>query len=523
MIGKIRRGDRMGGLLKYLVGEGKANEHENPHVVAGDIGLMAFEPGGELSEADAARIAAYLDEPRKAFGTKVRSGVYEWSEEQGKKVRTGFKDSHVWHLPVAIPPEDGVLSDEKWQQIASELVEAMDFAGPGKGSEGVRWAAIRHGVSAKGNDHIHVVVSMVREDGSRAYENYDQRRVQKVMADLEQRHGLTVIASRHERRGAIGLEPGELRREGEAPRRRMGRIVRAAAVASKNEAEFVRAVKSEGLNVWPRYAKGGRDEVEGYSVSEPGGDGIKYGGGRLARDLSLARLREGWDDTPENRAEALAEWSTSTPGERGPMSRGARLTQAQRAAAELAELRARLAAVPAGDRDAWAQVAGETAGAFAAWSRRTEVTPGPLARTADLLSECAQTHRRGAGRRPAGASRAAMVFLAMGPGGDKVAEALLMIHLLNAMKALHDAARAVNDLRTAARIETAVRRDLAPVAAELPDVRGMDADQVAAVALAPETGGRSTPEAAPTSRPRGPQGHGRGDDPRAVNGEEQGR
>ena len=34
MIPKISQGDRFSGLLMYLVGPGKANEHEDPHLVA---------------------------------------------------------------------------------------------------------------------------------------------------------------------------------------------------------------------------------------------------------------------------------------------------------------------------------------------------------------------------------------------------------------------------------------------------------------------------------------------------------
>ena len=37
MIPNVTKGGRMGGLLSYLVGPGKRNEHTDPHLVAGAI------------------------------------------------------------------------------------------------------------------------------------------------------------------------------------------------------------------------------------------------------------------------------------------------------------------------------------------------------------------------------------------------------------------------------------------------------------------------------------------------------
>ncbi len=34
MIGRVYRGGDVGGLLRYLYGPGRHNEHENPHLVA---------------------------------------------------------------------------------------------------------------------------------------------------------------------------------------------------------------------------------------------------------------------------------------------------------------------------------------------------------------------------------------------------------------------------------------------------------------------------------------------------------
>ena len=49
MMPNVTRGDRMAGLMTYLVGEGRHNEHEEPHLVAGDHALMAWYDDAELS------------------------------------------------------------------------------------------------------------------------------------------------------------------------------------------------------------------------------------------------------------------------------------------------------------------------------------------------------------------------------------------------------------------------------------------------------------------------------------------
>ncbi|MBM4570415.1 hypothetical protein GS489_08660 [Rhodococcus hoagii] len=51
-------------------------------------------------------------------------------------------------------------------RIAQRFVEEMGFIDP-DGAKSSRWVAIHHGQSKNGNDHIHIAVQMVREDGPR--------------------------------------------------------------------------------------------------------------------------------------------------------------------------------------------------------------------------------------------------------------------------------------------------------------------------------------------------------------------
>lgn len=499
----------MRGVVSYLVGAGKRNEHTDPHLVAGDPALLAWHDDHELSGADAADIARHLDRPRHAFGVEVPGG-------------------HVWHCSLSIRADEGELSDETWGRIAAGFLDKMGLDGQQGAKAATRWVAVRHGLSAAGNDHVHVVVNLVREDGTKASIHNDYRRAQQACRELEEEHGLARLgspelagrgyqlgeveaAARRAAQGAYEAGPGAgqpgawkaldaaerdrlVRAQSgvEAARVRLARTVRGASVAAGDEAEFVRRLRRAGVLVRPRLASGREDVVTGYSVAlRPAGgeQPVWYGGGRLDRDLTLPRLRAEWPDTPQAAGEAAAEWTAARRGQR-PVNPGRETAEAdpalwQQAARELAQLREQLRAVPPGDVHEWARVARQTSGALSAWSTRVEPTPGPLAAGAAALARSAQTRTRAPARPTPGPSVAgtAMLLAAVAAADDRMAQALVLRQLLNLSKAVYDAAKASGDARRAQAIETAVRQELAEVVASLPEP-GMPPDAPAAVAAA---------------------------------------
>jgi len=297
VIVRITRGSGMTGLVTYLAGPGKRNEHSDPHLVAGDGAVLAWWDDAQLNRPAAAGVAAHLDEPRRVTGTEVAGG-------------------HVWHTSLALPAADRRLSDEKWAAITAEFVAAMGFTDAG-GRAPCRWAAVRHGVSAGGNDHVQVVVSLVRDDGTKADTWRDYARASAAAAELEVRYGLTVIESRSLGRGSAGVTGAEHNKaarlgQPEPARAGVARTVRAVAAASRDEAGFVGAVRDAGLLVRPRYATGGTAAVVGYSVAArpvAGEPVVWFGGGRLDRDLTLPRLREAWPQAGEQTADVVAAWA----------------------------------------------------------------------------------------------------------------------------------------------------------------------------------------------------------------------
>ncbi|WP_239078660.1 relaxase/mobilization nuclease domain-containing protein [Cellulomonas marina] len=490
--------------------------------------------------ASAAAVADYLEEPHRVLGTQVAGG-------------------HVWHCSLSLAASEGQLSNEKWRQIAEDFTAAMGFDDHDGTKAPVRWVAVRHGLSKNGNDHVHLAVNLVREDGTKASTHNDYVRAQHVAAELEVKHGLVITEGRAQGRGSRGYHQAEVEAQArsrakakhqrehggsaraprwehldaadrarlvqaqkpvEQPRLTLARTVRECAVASRDEAEFVRRLRRANLIVKGRLAEGRADVVTGYIVAQRPVHGerpIWYAGGSLGRDLTLPRLRQEWPDTPQNANAAVAEWTAGRRGRR-PVAPGREAREGdpkvwRQHAEQLAALNERLRAVPLEDTDTWARVARQTSGAFAAWSRRLERTPGPLAEASRALSLSAQTRQ---GERPgshldlAPLGENAMILLAVTRSGGKAAQVAMFKQLANLTKSVHSAAEASGQAQQAARLASLYRTQLTGVHERLvAEYRGSrpapsNAPEAApAPVLAPELA--AIVARADAAQPRGPQ------------------
>src|SRR5690606_15425503 len=74
-------------------------------------------------------------------------------------------DVHVFHASISLAQAEGPYTDEQWREVAENYVRGMGFTDDPKHPD-ASWFAVNHGLSTNGNDHIHIVVSTVRRDGS---------------------------------------------------------------------------------------------------------------------------------------------------------------------------------------------------------------------------------------------------------------------------------------------------------------------------------------------------------------------
>ena len=296
MIPNITRGSDFGKLMRYLVGPGRANEHTMPHLVTGDPAIMTWFDSSELGAADAAALADDLARPSVLSGRAPKAGA-------------------VWHCSLAVAVEDGPLADEQWAEVAQRFMDKMNFSAEASGRSPMPWLAVHHGQSKNGNDHIHLVVSTVREDGTFVDTHRDFARAQQASREIETELGLRQLQGPQVGLGAKGLTGAELNlsgRTGREPSRvTLERAVRAAATMSGTEADFVAAVRGMDIRIAPYFAAGRSDVVAGYKVGLKGPGERMFGGGHLSKDLSLPRLRLRWEDTPQAHLEAAKQWRRS--------------------------------------------------------------------------------------------------------------------------------------------------------------------------------------------------------------------
>jgi hypothetical protein len=280
VIGKVVRGADARRLLYYLYGPGKANEHTDPHVVAGFSDPADLEPerrpGGSR---DFRRLAGLLAQPLAALAGP------------------GYAKP-VWHCSIRAAPEDRLLSDAEWAQVAVQVMDRTGLA-PAGDDRAVRWVAIRHAA-----DHVHVVATLARQDGTRPRIWNDFFRVRDACQDAEARFGLrsTAAADRTAARCSSRAEAEQAVRRGwgEPPRVRLRREVCTVAAGARSEQEFFTRLGDAGVAVRRRYSTTIPGELTGYAVGLPahttkGGQIVWYGGGRLAADLTLPKLRRRWE------------------------------------------------------------------------------------------------------------------------------------------------------------------------------------------------------------------------------------
>jgi hypothetical protein len=486
MMPNITRGGQMGGLMVYLAGAGKSNEHEEQHLVAGNSAVVTMHGYGVLDRDTALAIAKDLDEPRVKLGVEVTRQARLTDPETGESITTRVA-ADVWHCSLSLRAEEGQLSDEKWGAIAQDFVDRMGFT-EASGKADCRWVAVRHGLSTNGNDHVHIAVSLVREDGTKAPTHNDFKRAQGICRDLERDYSLEQLESRERGIGERGIKPAEqarAQRTGtEVEAHKLERIVRAASVASLDEGEFVRRVRRGGALVRPRFVAGRDDVVAGYSVAlrpEAGAQPVWYGGGRLARDLTLPRMREGWPDSPQSAQGAVDEWraTSKNPWQYRPVSPGREETTPdpklwKQYTDEIKQLRVQMREIPFDDRASWAHLARDTAGAFAAWSQRVEATPGPLAQTARDLSRTAQIRAHESMPKPAGrvsvAGATMMLLQASQKGQGTMAEAIMLRQLASTVKAVMDMHTAIGEAQRASQLDRTLREQYSQVRDRLPAI-----------------------------------------------------
>ena len=288
MITKVVHGWRPSGLIRYVLGPGRAQEHVNPRVIAAWDGRdAAWQPA---RAADGRLVLGPLITALEA--PAIAAGLPTTTSGAGKR-------GYVWHCSARVAAADRSLTDGEWAGIARELLHGAGIAETGDGG-GPRWVAVRHA-----DDHIHIAVVLVRQDDCRRiWPRHDYTRLRVAAREIERRYGLTVTAPADgtAARAPSRAELEKATRQGTAPARvELRRAVRRAAIAAHDVDSFVLVLGAAGYRVQVR--RGPSGDALGYAVARPGdrtaaGEWVFYSGSRLAPDLSLPALQRRWRGGP---------------------------------------------------------------------------------------------------------------------------------------------------------------------------------------------------------------------------------
>ncbi|MGQ0680616.1 MAG: hypothetical protein ACT4OM_13355 [Actinomycetota bacterium] len=330
MIGVEIRGSHLGGLLRYLYQP--ADNHDDPHIVSSWNGQTdRLDPKGEPGEMDFRPLTSQLMAPNDLMRTPQKQPVM--------------------HIPLAAAKEgpggaaDRMLTDKEWGEIAQRVVSDLGLGGVNDPA-GCRWIAVRHAP-----EHVHLVVTLARQNGKRADVPWSKLRISNSCEQISKDYGLRVAPSPDATAGRwptraemekfkrqqeallkgvgarSGVDPGlvdkdvaeQLSRLGEPthpahPRNQLKELVQRTIAKSGSTEAFIanlqeQARRSSGTKdevVVRVYPAGSGDQVRGYSIgfkhwTAVGRDGlvapVMYGGSKLDACLSMPRLRaeRGWD------------------------------------------------------------------------------------------------------------------------------------------------------------------------------------------------------------------------------------
>ncbi|MFI2351005.1 relaxase/mobilization nuclease domain-containing protein [Streptomyces sp. NPDC019443] len=316
-------------------------------------------------------------------------------------------DRHVWHCSVRAAPDDPVLSDAQWGDIARRMVAATGID-PGDGA-GCRWAAVRHA-----DDHIHIIATLVREDGRRPDHHRSGKRAQAEARLIEADYDLHRVTpgdgTAAKRPTSAERHKAERQGRDRTVREELRETVRRAVAGAETEQEFLDRLKAAGLLVRTRVLPSG--DLRGYTVALPGdrnkdGEPVFYSGSTLAPDLSLPRLQARFDTS------AVASAQTGTDHQDHPLQWPA--PSAARRTATHAAWAALLVLDQGNDRAAAAQITatGEVLDALARTSALH--TRHQLQKAASAFERASRSHAREDFRHSQQLRRAARELVRSGP------------------------------------------------------------------------------------------------------------
>jgi hypothetical protein len=241
MIGKIIKGKNFQGCLSYVMGK-----------------------------TGAAVIGMNMD------GKDPYSLANEFSLSWQLRPKLNYK---VCHVILSLSPEEH-LNNDAWQIASAQYLKEMGFTNN-------QYVAVKH-TDKENHEHIHLVTSRVRMDGSVVSDSWDWTRSQEVIRKLEQNFGLAAVPSswecdrQEQTKSQIDkeLETGKI-----TVKRQLADKIDATLGNTTSLPDFIEQLNLEGIEV--RVDRDRKGKLKGIAYKL---DGVSMAGSSVGKAYSLPRI-----------------------------------------------------------------------------------------------------------------------------------------------------------------------------------------------------------------------------------------
>ena len=177
--------------------------------------------------------------------------------------------------------EDSEENDQRWLAIAADYLKTMGF-------DNNQYTVVKH--NDTDHDHVHIVASRIRLDGSVVDDSWDYYRSQETIRQLEQNYNLEIVAPSWEKdkRSPTTGEHRQLKSKGnKSVRVQLQNLIDEVTQDNPNMPEFVDRLQQQGVEVQVRLTRTGFSKGISYNLNE-----VAFSGTQLGKAYTFSGLQK---------------------------------------------------------------------------------------------------------------------------------------------------------------------------------------------------------------------------------------
>jgi len=205
-------------------------------------------------------------------------------EAIARQLRPNLKVA-VFHATLSVASteklEDSEENDQRWLAIAADYMKAMEF-------DNNQYAVVKH--SDTEHDHIHIVASRIRLDGSVVDDSWDYYKSQETIRQLERNYNLETVTPSWEtdKRAQTTGEHRQLKSQGDkSVRVQLQDLIDEVTQDNPSMPEFVERLQQQAVDVQVTLTGIGFSKGISYNL-----DGVALSGNQLGKAYTFSGLQK---------------------------------------------------------------------------------------------------------------------------------------------------------------------------------------------------------------------------------------